>query len=347
MTSASLVALVLLVALAAYSCGGGTDYGAGLWDLTAGGTDRGIRPRSLIDYAMAPVWEVNNVWLVFVLVVTWTGFPEVFAAVFSAAWVALTLAILGLILRGVGFAFRKTTRHVVRHRRFSVVFGVASLLTPFFFAATLGGIASGRIPLGSRGSTLATTWWNPTSVAFGALALTATAFIAAVFLVGDARRFGAPDLVAYFRRRAVASAAAFVVVGGVTVGVLAIDAPHLVDGFWRGWGLVFTIAAPVMAVASAVLVARGMAHPPRLTAVAAVGSAVFAWGLAQRPYILPPTMTIESAAGAAPTLDWLVIVAVVALVLVTPALALLYWLDARGELEADHDDELAGNEFYE
>jgi cytochrome bd ubiquinol oxidase subunit II len=344
-TAASVVALVLLVAIAAYSCGGGTDYGAGLWDLTAGSAERGQRPRSLIDYAMAPVWEVNNVWLVFVLVVTWTGFPQVFALVFSAAWLALTFAILGLILRGVGFAFRKPTRHLTRHRRYSAVFGISSVLTPFFFAATLGGVASGRVPLGSRGSTLVTSWLNPTSVMFGATALAATAFIGAVFLTADAHRFEAPDLVDYFRRRSVLSAAGFVVVGAVSVAVLRADAPHIFRGLWGGWGLVFTLAAPLAAVATAVLVLHGTSSirrsVSRLTAIAAVGSAVFAWGVAQRPYLLPPTMTIEEAAASPPTLHWLLIVIGVAIVLVTPALALLYRLDVRGELEADHDQDLS------
>ena len=74
-TSAEVVALVLVLAVAAYACGGGADYGAGFWDLTAGGDAVGARPRALVDYAMAPVWEANNVWLIFVFVVTWTGFP--------------------------------------------------------------------------------------------------------------------------------------------------------------------------------------------------------------------------------------------------------------------------------
>ncbi len=86
------------------------------------------------------------------------------------------------------------------------MFGVASILAPFFFAATLGGVASGRIPVGNRAGDPVTSWLNPTSVLFGALAVTASAFLAAVFLVSDARRYGAPDLEAYFRRRTVLAA---------------------------------------------------------------------------------------------------------------------------------------------
>lgn len=39
--TADLVAWVMVLALAAYACAGGTDYGAGFWDLTAGGAERG------------------------------------------------------------------------------------------------------------------------------------------------------------------------------------------------------------------------------------------------------------------------------------------------------------------
>lgn len=340
MTAATIVALVLLLGVAAYSCGGGTDYGAGMWDLAAGGVERGDRPRRLIDYAMAPVWEVNNVWLVFVLVITWTGFPKVFAAVFSAAWIPLTLAILGLILRGVGFAFRKPTRHPRSRLRFTALFGVSSILTPFFFAAALGAIASGRVPLGSRDATIVSSWLNPTSVAFGLVSLAATAFIAAVFLTGDAGRFGAPDMVTYFRRRSVVAAGAFMVVGAAALAVVRFDTPRLFAGLWSGGALLFTLGIPVLTVLTAVLVSRGIPRIPRVTAVGAVGATVFAWGVAQHPYILPTSLTIEQGAAPSSSLNWLVLVVVVAAILVIPPLVLLYRLDAMGALEADHDEDL-------
>ena len=260
-TSADVVALVLVLAIAAYACGGGIDYGAGFWDLTAGGEDRGTRPRALVDYAMAPVWEANNVWLVFVLILTWTGFPQVFEAVMSTAWVAVILAGVGLVLRGAGFALRKPTRQRSRRRRYTAVFGVASILAPFFFAATLGGVASGRIPVGNRAGDPVTSWLNPTSVLFGALAVTASAFLAAVFLISDARRYGAPDLEAYFRRRTVLAAGALVVVAAVGLIVFRFDARHLFDGLLAGWGLAFLLLA-VAGTAAAVWLVRAR-QPPR------------------------------------------------------------------------------------
>lgn len=340
MTSADLVALVLLLAIAAYACGGGADYGAGFWDLTAGNSDRGARPRALVDYAMAPVWEANNVWLIFVFILTWTGFPTVFEAVLSTAWIAVTLAALGLVLRGAGFALRKPTRQLARRRRYAVVFGVASILTPFFFAAALGGVASGRVPVGNRAGDPVTSWLNPTSMVFGVLAVTASAFIAAVFLVSDARRFGAPDLEAYFRRRSVLAGCAVLAVAAIGLVVFRFDARYVFDGLLRGWGLVFVLTAAVATVGTIWLVSRGIHAGTRLTAIAAVASVVLACGLAQRPYLLPTTLTIDTGAGDADSLRWLVIVTVIAVVVVAPALALLYRLDLTDRLAADHDIDL-------
>jgi cytochrome d ubiquinol oxidase subunit II len=340
MTATDLVALVLLLLIAVYACGGGADFGAGIWDLLAGDKYRGAGPRALVDYAMAPVWEANNVWLVFILVVTWTGFPRVFEAVVSTTWLAVTLAALGLVARGAAFAIRKPTHRVSGRRRLGLVFGISSVLTPFFLAAVLGGVASGRVPPGNRQGDPVTSWLNPTSVLFGLLGLGAAAFVAASFLVSDARRFGAPELEGYFRRRSALAAAYLVVVLGVGLLVVHEDAPRLYDGLTSGRGLTFSLVAVVGILATEILLRRGGVRGTRLTAIASVTALVLAWGTAQRPYALPTTLTVDQAAGDPDTMRWLVVVTVVAVALIGPALALLYRLDLGDRLRADHDEDL-------
>ena len=66
------VALILWAAVTLYAIFGGADFGAGFWDLTAGGAERGRRPRALIDISLGPVWEANHVWLIFSLVILLT-----------------------------------------------------------------------------------------------------------------------------------------------------------------------------------------------------------------------------------------------------------------------------------
>ncbi|MCX4642410.1 MULTISPECIES: cytochrome d ubiquinol oxidase subunit II [unclassified Streptomyces] len=328
---ADFIAWVVVLAIAAYACAGGTDYGAGFWDLLAGGAERGKRPRRLIDHAMAPVWEVNNVWLIFILVIMWTGFPTMFQAVFSAMWLPLALAAVGLVLRGAGFALRKPTRRLAQQRIYGAVFAISSLLTPFFLGAVLGGIASGRVEVGTTAS--ADAWANGTSVLVGLLAIAATAFLGAVFLCSDALRFGADDLVDYFRLRALIAFAAVVVLALIGLPVTHDDARYVWDGLTGGPGLLLIILAAVCGLATVLLVWRRSYDWSRYTSVASVALVVGAWGFAQRPYVLPTSLTVAEAAGADHTLRWLMIVTAIAILLVGPALVLLYRLDTMGELE--------------
>ena len=178
----TIVALILWFAVTAYAVLGGADYGAGFWDLTAGGARRGARPRALIDHAMAPVWEANNVWLIFALVVLWTGFPQAFAFDHvDALSCRCRSPPPGIVLRGSGFVFHKATRALTGRRLFGAVFALSSIMTPFFLGASFGAIASAA---GSR----AARWLGPTSILVGVLAVACAAFLAAVFLVVDARR---------------------------------------------------------------------------------------------------------------------------------------------------------------
>lgn len=340
------VAWVLLAAVAAYACAGGTDYGAGFWDLLAGGAERGRRPRWLIDHAMAPVWETNNVWLIFVLVIMWTGFPVLFQTVFTAMWLPLALAAVGLVLRGAGFALRKPTRRLARRRVYGAVFAVSSVVTPFFLGAVVGGLATGRVAPGTKAS--ADAWTNGTSVVAGLLTVAATAFLGAVFLTADARRFDAADLVGYFRLRAWCSLGVIAVLAVVGLVVTDDDARYVHDGLTGGIGLALVLVAVVGALATAGLLYRTATGWARITAVGSVALVVVAWGLAQRPYLIPTSLTVSQAAGASTTLRWLMLVSVIAVVLVGPPLVLLYRLDTVGALqpltEADLRRTAAGRE---
>jgi cytochrome d ubiquinol oxidase subunit II len=333
------VAGVLLLTVAAYSTAGGTDYGAGIWDLLAGRFPHTGEVRLLIDHAMAPVWEANNVWLVFSAVVCWTGFPLLFQSAFLSLYPLFALAMLGLILRGAFFAFRKVAMTSSSKLLATRVFGVSSLLAPFSFAAALGAIASGKV---GAGGPVVPAWQaclDPLAIAFGLVALAATAFSGATFLVGDARRYedsaaNSPDLVEYFRIRAIAAAGALLVVSLLTLLVVATESPDVFRGMAAGSGLPFASAAVVAVVAVAVLMWRRAYRWYRVLTVAGVGSFVFAWGFGQVPYVLPGRLTIQQAAGAPETEVFVLVLTVVALVLVIPSLALLYALDQRSALES-------------
>ena len=334
MTLADLVAVVLLLAVTAYAVLGGADFGAGFWDLLAGGSRAGAAPRELINRAVAPVWEVNHVWLIFCIVVLWTAFPPAFGSIMTTLSIPISLALLGIVLRGAGFAFRHEAQRLSRQRALGAVFAISSILTPFFFGTAIGGLISGRVPIGNAAGNPLSSWLNPTSLIVGLLAVAASAYLAAVFLVTDAHRLGDEDMELYFRKRAIAAAVCAGIVAAVGVLVLHADAPSIFQGLaQRGWVLI--VLSAVCGVAALLLLRRNARRTTRLLAGFAVAAIVWGWGVAQYPYLLPEVLTISAAAGAPATLAWLVVVVVLALLLVGPSLILVFRLDQQSRLEAN------------
>ena len=330
---ANLSALVLLMTVTAYSVAGGVDFGAGIWDLLAGGGEQAHEARALIDHAMAPVWEANNVWLVFSIVVCWTGFPLLFQSVFASLYPLFSLALLGVILRGAFFAFRHIASGPRMERASSLVFGISSVVTPSFFAATLGAIASGRVGVGEPTVPVWEACFNPMSISFGLVALAATAFSGASFLVGDARRYGIPSMADYFRRRAVVATLVLIAAGALGLVAIGFEAPRLLGSMIGGPGTPFTLAAIVMTPLVGFLLWRGRFVWYRVLTVGAVSSLVLAWGLAQAPFMLPGTLTVSKAAAPVATHVALAIVTGALVLLVAPSLGLLVYFDQRSALE--------------
>ncbi|SFK53948.1 cytochrome d ubiquinol oxidase subunit II [Geodermatophilus ruber] len=328
MTLAEVVLSAMFVGLIAYGLFGGADFGAGIWDLLAGGTRGGARQRDLIERSIAPVWEANHVWLIFVLVVLWTAFPTAFAAVVTTLYIPLTLAAFGMIARGAAFAFRKSISTAGMRRFLGASFALSSLGTPYFLGAVVGGVASGRVPPGIAAGDVLTSWLNPTSVLGGVLAVLVCAYLAAVFLCADARREGAEDLLRQFRARALGTAALTGAVGIVGLFVLRADAPLLFDGL-TGRALPVVLLSVVAGLAALVLLWTGRYVAARAASALAVTAILLGWAVAQYPYVLVPELTIEEAAGGRTTLVALLVALGVGALVLLPSLVYLYWLFQR------------------
>jgi cytochrome bd ubiquinol oxidase subunit II len=324
------VAAILWIGVTSYAVFGGADFGAGMWDLVAGRSERAERARALIDHSIAPVWEANHVWLIFVLVVLWTAFPPAFSAVMTTLYVPLALAALGIVLRGSGFAFRHALPGPVRAPA-TRVFGISSLLTPFFMGTVVGAVASGEVPAGGGGDPISS-WTGIVPLISGVLFVAASAYLAAVFLVRDAGAAGDEALEDYFGRRALAMA---MIAGGAAVaGVLALrsDARFVYDGL-TGPGLPLVIASGLCGLGALVLLARRVTLAIRPLAVGAVVAVVWGFFVAQHPYMLPESLTIDEAVGVSATQTGVIIVFVVAGIVCLPAFGLLYLLAQRRALE--------------
>lgn len=332
-------AVVLFMGVTAYALFGGADFGAGFWDLVAGGTVRGDRPREVIDHSIAPVWEANHVWLIFCFVVLWTCFPEAYASIMTTLFVPLTIAAFGIVLRGSSFAFRKSVFRTRDRRNFGAVFAISSVLVPYCMGAVAGSIASGRVPAGGIAGDPWESWINPTSVLGGILAVCVTAYLAAVYLVWDAGRLADDTMVRYFRLRAMAAATVTGVVAIAGVFVLAADAAYVFDGLTsRAAPLLFMSA--LSGTASLLLLTRRVHRGARLAAVIAVASVIVGWGVAQWEFILPETLTVAEAAAPSGTIAAVLVATALAVLFVFPAIGLLYILDQRGILPDEDGPEV-------
>lgn len=343
MSSAELLLAVMWIGVTLYAVFAGADFGAGFWDLLAGGAREGAPARHRIETSIAPVWEANHVWLIFVLVILWTGFPAAFAAIASTLYVPLTAAGVGIILRGAGFALRKPVEEVRLQRAFGVAFAASSVVTPFFLGAVAGAVASGRVPAGPVETGHIDSWsaWTgPTSLLGGALAVATCAYLGSVFLAADARRDGELDLVARYRRNGIAAAvgAGALSLGGIVV--LRFDAPELYSGL-TGQALPLVVISALSGAASVGLLTRRLYVPARAAAVGAVVSVVWGWAAGQYPALLVGELSITGGAGAPATLTAVLISLAVGALLFVPPLALLLTLHARGRLGPESSDRVS------
>jgi cytochrome bd ubiquinol oxidase subunit II len=327
---ADTVAAVLVVVIIGYAALAGADFGGGVWDLLAGSTARGAEPRGRISQSITPVWESNHVWLIIALVVLWTGFPPVFAAIFTTLFVPLSMAALGTVLRGAGFAFRAQIRSPRWQSVAGGIFAAASLLTPFFLGTVIGAIVTGRAA-GRRGDPVSA-WVTPTALLTGALFVVFSAYLAAVYLAADSERDGQLGLRRYFTRRAVAAAAGSGGLAAVTMAVLHSSAPGIFTTLTTGRSLPLVIVSVLAGGATLGALITGRARLARPLAALAVAAVICGWAIAQYPDLIPSHASI--AATAAPTgtlVSELVVVAVIA-VLVIPSVVLLFRLVQRGHL---------------
>jgi cytochrome bd ubiquinol oxidase subunit II len=327
-------AVILWVGATFYAIFGGADFGGGFWDLIAGNADKGERPRATIQHSLTPVWEANHVWLIFILVVLWTAFPSTFSAIFSTLYVPLVLAVLGIVLRGSGFAFRSSVEGLSERRAAGAVFALSSVITPFFMGTVVGAIAVGNVPAQGNGDAFST-WLAPAPLFFGAMFVATGAYLAAVFLVGDTRRAEDREMELYFEKRALAAG----VVAGIfaVVGLIALHAEgHYVYDRLVHEGLPLIILSAVCGLGMLAVLLLGGRLLLRPLAAGAVIAVIWGWFVAQFPYLLPTSLKISQGAAPEATLAAVFIVFAVACIVVIPSLLILFVLAQSDMLEHEH-----------
>ncbi len=325
----SLPLVFVLVGIALYTVLAGADFGAGFWQLFAGRGEHAEAIREHAHDSMAPVWEANHVWLIFVLTVFWTSYPSAFGSIFSTLAIPLFIAAIGIVFRGAAYALRAGATGRRESAAIDTVFSVSSILTPFALGAVIGAIASDRVPVNPAAGHLWSSWLNTCSIVIGVLAVTSSAYLAAVYLAADAANASHAVLEREFRRRALAAG---VVAGAVAVAALIVlnDSNHqLVHSLLTGSALAAVVVSFVAGLATLALVYVRRFQTARYTAALAVAAIIAGWAIARWPTILPG-LTIRQAAAGHDTLVWVVVAVLAGGAILFPSLAVLFRLTVTG-----------------
>ena len=327
MTLADVLAGVMFLALNAYALLGGADFGGGVWDLLATGP-RKERQRELIAEAIGPVWEANHVWLILALVLLFTCFPPAFARLGTLLHIPLSLVLIGIVLRGSAFTFWRYGgggHGDPEQRHWGVVFAVASLITPLLLGTTVGAIASGALTDRAAGTgdafygTYVASWLNPFALSVGGFALAAFAFLAAVYLTLEVEE---PELREDFRRRALASGVALF---GVALSALLLSPAAVRRALvFASWAVPLHLLTGAAAVTALTALWYRHWRLARAAAAAQVSLILWGWPLSQRPYILPPDLTVAAAAGPPATLRLVLAALLLGAVVLLPSLYYLF-----------------------
>jgi cytochrome d ubiquinol oxidase subunit II len=324
--------LFILIGLVMYTVLGGADFGAGFWQLTAELGPHAARIREHTHHAIAPVWEANHVWLIFVLTVTWTAYPLAFGSIASTLCVPLFIAAVGIILRGASYAVRSGVEAPSETRWIDTAFSLSSILTPFALGTVVGAIASRRVPVGNAAGHLITSWVNPTSLILGALAVATGAYLAAVYLSADAVRVGDRSLEEAFRVRALIAGLVAGALAFAGLAVLHADARPLYHQLVHGRGIAALVVSVAAGLTTLGLVLGRRYELARVTAALAVAAIIAGWALAQEPLLLPG-LTLARAAAPHDTLVAVVVAVLAGGAILFPSLAFLFRLVLRGSFD--------------
>jgi cytochrome d ubiquinol oxidase subunit II len=319
----TLIAAVMLASLILYVLMGGADYGGGMWDLVASGP-RAQRQRHAIVEAIAPIWEANHVWLILVIVLLFTGFPRAFSVIMIALHIPITAMLIGMVLRGSAFVFRKydSTEDAVQ-RRWSTIFGIASFFTPFFQGLTLGALTTGDIHfVGDQVTTgFFAGWLTPFALTCGLFALALFAFLAATYMTVDTQ--GQPHLQSDFRLRALWAEAALIPLATTVFATSKYGAPFMYQGLTDWWAPVLLGWTALSAITATLALWSRRFYLARIAAVAQVTFILLGWGLGQFPHLVTPDVTLRNAAAPESTLKLLVLALGAGAVVLLPSLLYL------------------------
>jgi cytochrome d ubiquinol oxidase subunit II len=318
MPAEALVACVAVVAIALYAIFGGADFGGGVWDVLASGPRR-TQQQEIIGHAIGPVWETNHVWLIFMIVLLFTCFPPAFASLSIGLYTPLTFVLVGIVLRGAAYAFRSQAYREARlSQLWGHVFGIASVVSPFFFGTCVGGLTVGKFA-----------WTSPFALCVGLLAVALCAQIAAVFLTCEVRGPVRQD----FRTRGMIVTIVLAGIGAVALASAEQTAPHVFAALRQPQSLPGILTAMTLGFVVVACLWFRRYNFARIAVCIEAVAILLGWYASQAPYLIPGELTYAQAAAPPETLRAFLVLTMCGGALLIPSLWLLFRVFKNAPLE--------------
>jgi len=252
-----IVIMYLWVSLLLYLLLGGADFGAGIIELFTSDNNKD-RTSLKMTRTIGPIWEANHMWLIIVIVILFTGFPEIYAAVSTWLHIPLLIMLMGIIARGTAFAYRHYDAVEDNMQKvYNKIFRYSSFITPFFLGIIAGSAVSGTINPQAKGFADAYifSWLHFFSVAVGLFTVSICGYLAAIFLIGETET--AQERARYIVKARSMNMAA-IASGGLVFGAAAFDHVPLAKWlFGDAVGITTITAALISLIIQWRLISRG------------------------------------------------------------------------------------------
>jgi cytochrome d ubiquinol oxidase subunit II len=316
---------IIAFAVLAYVLFDGFDLGIGILFPFLGSE----RNRDQAMNSVAPVWDGNETWLVLGGGGLMAAFPVAYAVVMTALYAPLIAMLLALVFRGVAFEFRW---RAAAKSRWDWAFAGGSMLATFAQGVALGALVQG-IPVSDRA--YAGGWWDwltPFSILTGVALVIGYALLGATWLILKTTA----ELQERARRFAwITALGTLALIGVVSLWTPLMNAQFMAR--WFAWpAILYTAPVPLFVAVTALVLFRGLIArrdtSPFLAALALFVLSYIGLGISFYPYIVPPSITIRSAAAPDASLKFLLVGAAVLVPLILAYTAWSYWV-FRGKVD--------------
>jgi len=323
-------AIIILFGIMMYIMMDGFDLGIGiLYPFFPDKTDRDVMMNTI-----APVWDGNETWLVLGGAGLLAAFPLAYAIILSAFYMPIILMLLALILRGVAFEFRFKSNESEQHF-WDKAFILGSVAATFFQGVILGAYLQG-IPVENgiyAGGPF--NWLTPFSV-FTALGLLVTyALLGSTWLI--MKTSGPLQIVNYDLAKKLA------IILLITIVAVSIWTPLLDKQIFQRWftlpNMLWLSPVPILVAGFFYQLQKALSlkkanFSPFIYALGLVFLGYIGLGISIWPNIVPPHITIYTAAAPHSSQSFALVGAVIIIPLILAYTAWGYYI-FRGKVSAD------------